>query len=759
MPVKRKQSLFIFIFLAVVLLLTGGAMVYFLLQSRDRVVTMQNALEAVARGDDAEAIELLKAALDKDAGNETATVKLAELLEKKGDWSQSSFYWLKAAKLNTLKAEYLQKSFDNLLKARNFRKLTVVLQGRYPQVEEMSDEVRLLHIYSLLMSNQQRKGIELWQKFTEAKPECVNLPLGHLIQVTHFSGNQSFEWAHQELTKLRHDPQNPISQEALIAIANLNRMRRQFADEEENLKTLVAENHFIGTPLLGEFYANHLLYPEAIDLIEPYLKEYPDGRLALILGEMLTLTNQPNRLSSLAADWKNLPGKDNLKISYYLDILQAFLRKDFEQMAKLHIPIAGQFQTPLAAFIALLCDMQTNETARMTRDLRRFAAYAPFFDLRERAHFLVVLYLQDRLKAGPPNEELAQLAEELLAAHLIDEENYTARIVATIAKLKNNTLTENDVDQILEDFAEDPTCLEVAATFHYMRKNYDLAWQYLETLKKLSGEENPPRSVRRLAIAVLNALGKTEETARSLLQLLDDNPTVDDCLTAFHFFFANRRVEDLRRLAQLDSEAPVTIRPAVTAAIQLLEGQQDAALDALQKLATNLDDLRFFAGMTLAENGRRPSAIEKLTVIHSDFPNYPQVCLALAQLYQQEKQWVQAMEKANEAVTAMPFDPEANLCLASCLRHANSWRPALEATKPFLWKNATPQVAAELRDIWIWAMENSLQDKFASKRYPMAQQLIQELQTEDPENAVALEFADKIEQELSSKKPKSATME
>ena len=750
MTSKRKASIVIYVCLGLILALVGGGVFYYLFQSREKVATLKNALETAERGDRERAIELFSQALAKDPANEKATVKLAELVEETGNWALSSLYWQKAANLNTLKPEYEAKMFDNLLRARLFQKTATLLEAKL--VKEATEEQRLIYIYSLLMSNQQQKGSKLWEEMLAENPMAVETAWGKLIRVKYFAENQTFEWAFQELAELQKDASSIIVQEALIVRANLNQMARQYKDEEEDLKTLLAENNYVGAPLLGEFYANHLMYSEAIDLLEPYLERYSDGHLALLLGEMMVFTKQQDRLANFAQTWRNTPGRNNLMVSYYLDTLQAFMKKDFDQMVRLFRPVADQLQTPLSTYIAMLCDVQTNNTTRLTRDLQRFAEYPPLFDLRNRAHNLVILYLQERVKSDTTNGELALLADAILAAHLSDQGIYTPRLIVIFEKLKNNTLTEGEMAQLLKDYSDDPICLEIAASFYYVRGNYDLAWQYLRKLEQLSPTELS-HEARLLAVAVLGAQGKTDEVASRILALLEDAPKGTDFPMAFRFFFTNQRASEMRRLAEIAETRPELhdeFLPAIQTAVQLLDGEKDKALAALQSLDTKIDLLKDFAGTTLAENGLNRQAVEKLAAISPNYPEYVKICVKLSQLYAQEEEWDSAIEKAKEAVRLAPLSPEANLCLAKCLRNSQNWRQTLSAIKPFLWKTAEPTVAQELREIWTWAMENSIQNNFENKMYPLARQLCRELLEHAPDNPVATEYSAKIDEQLAS---------
>ncbi len=751
MAPKRKISIIIFVFLALVLILVVGSVVFFLGKSRHKVVTMQNALAALANGDRQTAINLFNQVLAKDPDNEAVTVKLAELHEETGNWPVSAHYWLRATRLNNLKPEYEQKAFEALLCARYFTRIVSVLGAK----RSRNDEQELLFIYGLLMSGQQQKGIELWRKLLQNSPQVLESSLGRLIRVAHFSGERSFEWAFKEIEYLRQTGQPALKQEALIALASLNQLARQFETAESNLKELVKDNYYVGVPLLGEFYANHLKYPEAIDLIESYLQRFTDARLVPILGEMLVFTSQNDRLTALAERWRRKPGKNNMKVEYYLDTLIAFQRKDFEQMVKMYRPITGQIATPLSAFITVICDVQTNNSTQMASDLLQFAKYPPLFDLRSRMHFMVVLYLRDRVMAGATSEELSQLAEAILSAHLSDEEKAMAQIVAILAKLKKNTLTEGEVELALETLASNPICLEIASTFYYARHNYAEAWKYLEKLEQMD-DVKLSNEIKQLLIADLGAMGKDDMAATRIHELLKEAPQMNNCLMAFRFFWEKQRLDDLRRLCDLSGEAADAVRPTIQAAILLLEKQQEKALDLLESLKTDNNDLLDFAGIMLASNGRIQAALEKLVAIRPDYQYYMQICTLLSRLYAETDQWELALQKGKEAVRLEPSSPEAKLCMARCMRHSNNWHQALDFSKSAFSENADKAVATELRQIWIWAMEISIQERFSSKLYPVTQKLCQELLDYDHNNAVAKKYSAMVADILAEEEKKAA---
>ena len=322
MTKDRRKRILILILLFLVLLGVGVPVSYYAVKTREHVKTMQSALDAYENKDYDKAVELFKKVLQKDADNEMAVSKLAEIYCALGNWAVSSAYWSQACRLNNLNKDYERNYVNMAMRARAFKRVTNLYTDTMHK--DLDLDKQLVLDYCLLLSQEIDDGIELWNKIIKENPEALDKPYGRLIKITHFAAQQTFENAFKELGDLASSEDVIIAQEALMAQANLNKMTRQYASEEEDLKKLADINFFIGAPMLGEFYSNHSKFVEAIDVFEKYTQKYNNSNVAIILGELLLFTNQYEKLEKLAKTWKQLSGKNNIMATYYLESVNVF---------------------------------------------------------------------------------------------------------------------------------------------------------------------------------------------------------------------------------------------------------------------------------------------------------------------------------------------------------------------------------------------------------------------------------------------------
>lgn len=739
----RRKRILILILLFLVLLGIGVPVAYYLVRTREHVKTMQSALDAYENKDYSKAIKLFNKVLQKDADNEMAVAKLAEIYCAIGNWPVSSAHWMRACRLNNLNKDYERNYVNMTMRSRVFSRVASLYTD--PRHKNLNLDEQLVLTYSLLMSQKINDGIELWNTIVKENPQALDKPYGRLINISHFAAEQTFENAFKVLGELASSEDMIIAQEALIAQANLNKMVRQYASEEEDLQKLADLNFFVGAPLLGEFYSNHLKYAEAIDVFEKYTQKFPNSNIAIILGELLLFTNQHEKLEKLAKDWKRFSGKNNILAAYYLESVNALAKKDFNALATAYKPLQSQehVNTALAAFISILVDVHINDTPKLEKDLLHFQSFPPFFDLRTRAHALIVLYLHDRLKAGVPAKELIDLADALLKAKLSDDSSSLLMLVSMIGKLQTGLLTEWELASNMKLLPDDPTCLEVAIVFNYTRQNLAEAAKYLEQLEKIE-KNGISLYMKKLAIDIFIAQGNTDEATARFRQVLEADRTVDSYSWYFLFCFGNNRKDDLKKLVETigDDKELEPVKLFCQAGLELLDGSKDKALDMLERIDTVDNNLLFFAGMEFAANKRTDKAIETFEKVTQNFDKYPQVLMILSSLYMDKNDNAKAKSYAEKALQLVPDAVEAKKILATCFHAEGDWMKALDYSDSSLWENNGDD---ELKRIWIWAVEKKIAYEFDAKRYPSSIHFCNMLLKYDKDNEVATTYSAKLE--------------
>ncbi|MBR4900431.1 MAG: tetratricopeptide repeat protein [Victivallales bacterium] len=753
MTKDRRKRILILILLFLVLLGVGVPVSYYAVKTREHVKTMQSALDAYENKDYDKAVELFKKVLQKDADNEMAVSKLAEIYCALGNWAVSSAYWSQACRLNNLNKDYERNYVNMAMRARAFKRVTNLYTDTMHK--DLDLDKQLVLDYCLLLSQEIDDGIELWNKIIKENPEALDKPYGRLIKITHFAAQQTFENAFKELGDLASSEDVIIAQEALMAQANLNKMTRQYASEEEDLKKLADINFFIGAPMLGEFYSNHSKFVEAIDVFEKYTQKYNNSNVAIILGELLLFTNQYEKLEKLAKTWKQLSGKNNIMATYYLESVNALAKKDYNALAAAYKPLQSQdhVNTALAAFISILVDVHNNDTNSLVRDLLHFQSFPPFLDLRAKVHSLIVVYLQDRMKAGESPRELFVLADALLKANLAEDSNSLPNLVSMIGKLQNNSLSEKELTSNMQLLPNNPTCLEVAIVFNYTRNNMAEAAKYLDQLEKIENNEIP-LNIKKLAIDIFILQGNIDEAAERFRQVLEADRTVDSYSRYFLFCFGNNRKDDLKKLVEKieDDKELEPVKLFCNAGLELLDGSTDKALDMLERIDTVDNNLLFFSGMQFAANKRTDKAIEKLDKITQQFDKYPRVLIILSSLHMDKNDNAKAKSYAEKALQIAPNAVEAQKLLALCFHAEGDWMKTLDYSEVSLWENSKDE---EWRKIWIGAMEKNIAYEFDAKHYASSLHLCNMLLKHDKDNEVAAGYLAKIEAIEQQDKPEA----
>ncbi len=168
MTKDRRKRILILILLFLVLLGVGVPVSYYAVKMREYVKTMQSALDAYENKDYDKAIELFKKVLQKDADNEMAVSKLAEIYCALGNWAVSSAYWSQACRLNNLNKDYERNYVNMAMRARAFKRVANLYTDSMHK--DLDLDKQLVLDYCLLLSQDTDDGIELWNKIIKENP-------------------------------------------------------------------------------------------------------------------------------------------------------------------------------------------------------------------------------------------------------------------------------------------------------------------------------------------------------------------------------------------------------------------------------------------------------------------------------------------------------------------------------------------------------------------------------------------------------------
>lgn len=746
----KKKKIKILILAGLVVLLLGiiSAVAYFGARSHSHVQALHDGLEAFDNKDYDKAIIELSKVLKADKDNETATAKLGEIYEICNNWTLAAYYYLQATRLNTLESSYEQHFIYNVLRGRFFARVTAVYND--PKHKALTLEEQLLVVYATLMTGNVRVGIEKWQKLSTEHPEVAEMPYGKLIITTYFSRNETIETILSRLDELVKNENPCISQEALIALANVNGILKQYASQEENLKKVMEINYYVGAPMLGQFYSNHNLFPQAAEIFEQYLPKYKNTRIAMLLGEMYLYTSQTEKLKNMSKRWKRRRGKENITTAYFLDAIYAFANKDYASVREIFTPIRGVINTPLAAFMAIISDIQGNDTLSLENDLQAFVKFPPFLDFRQKVHAIVMLYIQERIQAGTDVKELAKIADILENANLSDEPDQRIATINLIGKFRDGSLTKKELDAYLDALPQDQSTLEVAVGFHCSHDDYIKAWELFTRLEKLENV-SMTENTNKLGIHILIKLEKFSEAQERFRNLLQTNPSHENYLDYFFLGFNFNQPSALKDIVDLkeDPQSLPGLKICAQASMLILNGKQEEAISKFDSFESSEGTLLYFAAVQVAQGKQTDKALALLNRIPKEFDSYLQVLALQTELLLNKDDLTQATAKAKEAQALDQTSPLAKQAMAACCRKSGDWKKAQELANPSLWEKSGN---VKLREIWFWSMEMSAKAEFDAKRYASAKRICNQMQIFDKENAAASELISKIDEILEKEK-------
>ncbi len=739
---KKNLKIVLIVLLTALLLVCLIFFAYFAVRSYHKVNQFRVAMEAFQAKDYPLAKKLFSMVLAGDRNNETAVVKLAEIAEENDNPPEMVYFRFRALKLNALNTDYFQRYIHALLRARQFRELEVQLKTI--SAGNRTPEQTLLLAFSSFRLGHRREAQTLWDNLKKEKPEALNTPLGKLIGTMFLSREKNLNQLAESFTELSKVADPMVALEALLGLATVQSYLNKPEEAEAALRKAAAMNRYAATPLLGFFYAGNNRFKEATAVFQDYLSSYLNPNIAVRQAELLALTSQTDQIKELAARFQQTGGRQFMIVGYYLDAIVAFLKDDKKMMEEALRPTRLEVVTPFAALMALYVDVSSNNPAAAEKDYETLLKMPPFLDFRSRARTLLLAYIADRLRAGDAPESMLRLANMLQG----DESDILLSRVVLLCKLRNRTLTPEEMEKALKTFPADPVLLQIAAEYQLLRRNYAKVLEYAELVRRSPGGMDSPMML--LEIAALERLNRLDDVSRNFRRLLQKDPSAQNFNAFWRFASGSGRKNDLQYLAgqaEKQKEAEKYL-PFCRAELLLLDGKEKEALDLLETVRTDDPALLFHAAYQLARHNRNQAAIRRYAELPADFPQKELVLLNLSELYAAEKQPEKALDYAEQAWKINPNSELVQICYATRLQESgNSGRIPAVIRMSGSRANASPA----LLKLWIPAMERNLRTDFENRQYSRMQESCRQLLIYDPSNKTAKEYLHRVE--LLQKKP------
>ena len=422
-----KKSHLILISAAVLLLLGCGGMTAYLLFSNYQTVRLFKQAQINFQRQDAESLKIAEAQLlqviSKDDDNEAAYIMLGEIAAIGKNYPEQVYYCYMAHRLNPLNEQNKARYINSLAMARYFDRLENFLA----QQQDLTDEWHQMLLYAAGHNGNINKHK---QQLSRRSNDNRIGELALLLFKHNHLKNQEKLWAVEKIKT----PNNAfLQQELLAAETELALSERDLDRAEKVLQQACELNEFAFAPVLGRFYAQYRSFGKALAVLEKYLDEYHDPKVAMQTAEIYCLLNRTDKIAELRTDFQTDTGDLAMVCSYYFDALIALAKNDMSALKDLTVPLRNILNTQLANFMFFCVDLHNNDLAALKESYTGLTGKPTYLDLQKRADDMLNNYIKHALgNKKVPAEQLLELAE-LLYKRKADI--FTAKFILLMQKM------------------------------------------------------------------------------------------------------------------------------------------------------------------------------------------------------------------------------------------------------------------------------------------------------------------------------------
>ena len=712
-----KKSHLILIAVSVpVLLGCIGITAYLLLSNYQNIRLFKQAQSNFQRGD-ASSLKIAEAQLlqviAKDSDNENAYIMLGAISGKNRYYPEQVYYCYMAHRLNPLSEKNKSAYIESLCFARYFDRLENFLS----QQSDLSPREEDLLLYAACRNSNMSKYKRLYEK-RQAGFSIAGLGM--------FLYDKSS--VRIKLEKLKKFPVDDpfLKQEILAAFVELYLDLNDPVNAGKALAQAHMLNPFAFAPALGRFYANFDSFGKALPVFEKHLEVYHDPEIAIQTAEIYCLLKQTGKIAKLREQYQTDTGNSGMLCCYYFDALTALAKNDMASLKELTVPLRKNINTPLADFIFLCADLQSDDPAAVTSSYKALIGRRSYLDLQSRADDMISNYLKHSLKnQSRKPETLLALAETLYQRK---PEPFTAKFIL-LQQMRRYTVNVSLLKDALKRFSSDRGVIWIAIEYYLYR---DTA----ECERLIEFHRNNFATTRMTTLPFEIALAMRKKDFERVSQLFRENFALDIHGQYWEFASTAMREKDLKFL----SKDPI-YAPFCQALLLMKNGKKDAACDILEKAdAKNNLPLLFFAAKTLGENGRNRAALNKYALFPENSSFRLAVLLNTAELYAENGNPAHALGLARKAYNMAPELPETQLCYADKLRkngNLSEIPDVIKLTRATIYRK-------ELEQLYISGMEARIKMTDAGKSPEKLRQLCETLLRIDSSNGTAAAALSKI---------------
>jgi len=764
---KKTKIILAIITGSVVLFACLGFLGYFGVKTLRRSHLRMEAREAFAAGEWKKAEELLKTYVSKDPDSEEDIVRLAQVYRHFGNAEEEMRCWSRACTLNPLKPEYWDDYTGSALKARSFQHLYASLIYKINSHANLSPKDRMLYLVCAVITSRDKEAGLYYQRMLKADPEAFSQDdLGRLAEflVTFADRTPDERTEFMESGVQSDDP--IVRQEALLfSLADLEvsgRNSDSYLERKEAMLKQVAElNRFVGVPLLVQFYFRRLQFGSVIELAEPYLADIDDTLVSIFYAESCVYSAQPEKLKPLIEHFRSLGRKYRMQITYFEALYEFSTGGENSDALAGHMrALGGLAQTDLANLINLQVALNNDKPDTICGYLEAIMKNPPFYDLQERARIAARHYLGRKIEDEPALADDSRMVKLAQLVSTPDDKDPLLMRIILANQYERDMLTEQILQDLLDDFPYDPYLLQIAAEFELFNGRPELCLEYAERFYELK-EVGRSTTFDLLHMLALELTGQIDEATKEFIALIDNSEMNRRVLYRYFRFCINHgRRADLEKMAErLDGATEPDLKalaPFFRAEVLFLQEKPDEALALLEKAQTDHEDFALHAANRFSAHDKLDQALSRYLALVGKSPDQKVVLANIAEVYLAMGKKAEAVSYAERVWETARDDMLGQYVYAKMLAANGRYQDAEKAMR-------IPPRPVELQDeigeLWTDIMTHCVREDLENGLYRRALDRANHYLIVFPDAAEFLEFKARAEQKLKSSQARRGSEE
>ena len=497
-------------FAILILLLCIACVSVLLIRHHNKLERFNKAKQAYLDEKYEDAKPLLRECLKDQYNDEEVNVMLAKIAESEEEWPQAVWHWQRASKLNPFKIEYSDNYITALQMTRDFNLVAEALELRKTQNTITQDQYLLL-AFCQYMQGKQLEAKETLENVTDEATKQKELAtlLNFLLSDDEHTTEQQLDF----LKKFHDSSDKFIAFETLLGSAIRYARLDDLANGKACMEKASQVYPILGKPIQAEYLFRFGIISEAMTLLEEITQRYVTNEMGQMLGECYTMTGQATKLADLRQ--KFLSGSNaRITTGLYLEALHAYLTNDETLLTQNLAKWQDNFNSAIATLVklyAMTCADNLEETVKYLSQILRYelndntvqktiealgdnTPNTLYFNIHGFAYNIGLRYVQKLVEKSQDARaaEVAIILQQYETPKLLPGLRGHNKLLAQLAvayKLSHDTLTQADIDNVMQNFPGDPLILNYISRYYLSHgdfgKSIDLAKSNLEKLRAL----------------------------------------------------------------------------------------------------------------------------------------------------------------------------------------------------------------------------------------------------------------------------------